>query len=442
MTTVMQLQRRRPAAMVVALAMSLGIALAACGGNTGSAGGATGSTSGPISKCGLGNGKKATGTPIKLGAIVTKQPGTDFTPITGMAQAYFSCVNDNGGINGRPIQYIVDQEQSDPQQVHADAVDLIQNQGILAMVGNTSLIDCSVNNSYYQQQGFYVIGASIEDQCHTSPNYATVNMGPNYSTEGAVQYVVSQGAKKVIIDAANVPGGAAEVHFGIEYAQEKGLATHLFLDDVPITDASGIALRDVQEAGPGGAVVLNFTPPEGLKIVEAAEQQGLIDRVKWGWSTPGNDASVAQALDAPWNGKLGINAELSLVTAKGPDTALYRQVQKKYAPSIALGSFSEMGFVAAEIVTKALLQLPPDQLTKQGVNTAIRNIKNFKTDILCKPWYYGDLPYHVPNNTDLTVTPVNHVMVQKQGCFEIAALPDNNLAAIRSAEVSQHLNTA
>ena len=36
-------------------------------------------------QCGMGSGQKATGTPIKLGAIVTKQPGTDFTGITGMA---------------------------------------------------------------------------------------------------------------------------------------------------------------------------------------------------------------------------------------------------------------------------------------------------------------------------------------------------------------------
>lgn len=68
-----------------------------------------------------------------------------------MAQAFFSCVNDNGGINGRPIQYIVDQEQTDPQQVAADAVDLIQNQKVLALVGSTSLLDCTVNHTYYEQ---------------------------------------------------------------------------------------------------------------------------------------------------------------------------------------------------------------------------------------------------------------------------------------------------
>ena len=59
----------------------------------------SGSASATKSVCGLGTGKKATGSPIKLGAIVTKQPGTDFTDIPNTAKAYFDCVNNNGGIN-------------------------------------------------------------------------------------------------------------------------------------------------------------------------------------------------------------------------------------------------------------------------------------------------------------------------------------------------------
>src|SRR3974377_2114541 len=55
--------------------------------------------------CGLGNGKKATGTPIKLDGLDMLIPGVDFTTIGKVAAAYFSCVNDNGGINGRPIKY-------------------------------------------------------------------------------------------------------------------------------------------------------------------------------------------------------------------------------------------------------------------------------------------------------------------------------------------------
>lgn len=138
---------------------------------------------------------------------------------------------------------------------------------------------------------------------------------------------------------------------------------------------------------------------------------------------------------------MGVNAEMNLLDSNGPDNNLYKQITKQYAPSTSLQTFGQMGFVQADIITKTLLQLPADQLTPQGVNAAIRNVKDFKTDILCKPWYYGQAPYHVPDNTDRTVSPDNHKMVQKQGCFEIAPLPSNNLASIRQMEQSQGLNT-
>ena len=62
----------------------------------------------------MGTGEKATGEPIKIGSINTNVPGIDFTWISSMAKAYFDCVNDNGGINGRPIEYIVEDEHIDP----------------------------------------------------------------------------------------------------------------------------------------------------------------------------------------------------------------------------------------------------------------------------------------------------------------------------------------
>lgn len=68
----------------------------ATGGTSATAAAGTVSTS----RCGTKPGAAATGTPIKLGAIVTDQPGTSFTDIAYMAQAYFSCVNANGGSTG------------------------------------------------------------------------------------------------------------------------------------------------------------------------------------------------------------------------------------------------------------------------------------------------------------------------------------------------------
>ena len=102
------LRRGRYAAVPVALIAAVTIAIVA---STGSTATKVGTGSAAVGKCGLGNGKKATGAPIKLGGIAMLIPGVDFTTVGKIAKAYFDCVNDNGGIKGRPIKYILYTEQ-------------------------------------------------------------------------------------------------------------------------------------------------------------------------------------------------------------------------------------------------------------------------------------------------------------------------------------------
>ena len=77
---------------------------AAGGGSSSSSSSASSSASGSVdtSKCGPKPGVKATGTPINIGTIDTKQPGTDFSDGPNMINAYFACVNANGGVNEFP----------------------------------------------------------------------------------------------------------------------------------------------------------------------------------------------------------------------------------------------------------------------------------------------------------------------------------------------------
>ena len=426
----------------VVVAVGITVLVGGCGvlGSPGES--STTSTGKPISRCGLGTGHKATGQPITLGAIVTREPGTDFTATPGIAQAYFNCVNDNGGINGRPIRYIVEEErQTQAPLVAALARKLIEQDKVLALVGSMSLIDCPVNHAYYEQKGFNVIVAGVPFDCFSTSNIAGTNMGPYYSTLGATQYLIRQGVKSLATAGADVPGGDHDISGVQSLARQNNITFKgAFLVKVPVTDAAGAAARVVSAAGDGGGVVISFTTAEGLKILEAAEQLGLVDKVKWAWDTPGNDTSVVQALGPAWNGKLGVNAEQNLVDSTGPDNLLYQKITAEYAPSIPLSSFGQMGFLAAAIITRTLLQLPTDQLTQTGVNTAIRQIRDFRTDLLCRPWYFGNLNAHVPVNVDWTVVPEDHVFLQKEGCFGIAALPTDPVAGIRQAEQQQHLN--
>jgi branched-chain amino acid transport system substrate-binding protein len=434
-------------APVIAAAVAMAFLVAACGGSSGGSSGSSSAASSSssssaasqpaaaASKCGLGNGKKAAGTPIKLGGIATKQPGTDFTDIPNTAKAYFDCVNDNGGINGRPIDYTLETDQTDPGQVASLARKLIQSDKVLGIVGNTSLIECAVNHTYYEKQGFYIIDSGIAPECYSTPNSAAVNMGPRYSVDGATQYLIRQKVKKLVLDQSNVPGTGYNAGGFLLVAKDAGIPTASLKDNVPIQDANSIALKLVQAAGNGGGVVLNFTPPEALKILQAAQRLGLQDRVKWACSTPCNTDFLSDALGSQWDGKLGVNAELNLTSANGPDSQLYRDVLKKYAPKIPLGSFSQMGFVEAAIATSALMTVKGD-FTADSVNAAFKAVKNFKTDILCKPWYYGNGSLHIPNNTDRTTTPQGGKMVQKEDCFAISDV-DPAIAQVRKIESGQ-----
>jgi branched-chain amino acid transport system substrate-binding protein len=420
---------------------ALGVGVVACGGDDDDEGGGGGGggqaaeePAVAASKCGLGNGQKASGEPIKLGGLATKQPGVDFTQITGLAKAYFDCVNDNGGIHGRPIQYITKTEQTNPQQIGSIVTKMWENDKVLGFVGNTSLLDCDVNKQFYSQNDIFVIGAGVPRACFEQPNFAAVNMGPNYSALGAAQALVRQGVKSLVAITGKQPGAEYNNEGVLKLAQKNGLPSKSFLEPQPFNDGAALALKAVEAAGDGGGVVITAIAPEALKIMQGAEQQGLIDRVKWGCATPCNDASLAEALGPAWNGKMNINAELNLVDTNGPDMQLYRSVNEKYAPDIPLGSFGQMGFLDAHIATKALLAQPDKEYTQKTVNEAFRDVEPVKTDILCKPWYYGKGDIHVPNNTDYTIVPEDKKFVKKEDCFPIEALPGNRLEEVRAYE--------
>ncbi|HET9254604.1 MAG TPA: ABC transporter substrate-binding protein [Pseudonocardiaceae bacterium] len=387
------------------------------------------------SQCGTKPGVKATGTPIPLGAIATNQPGTSFTDIPNMAAAYFDCVNANGGINGHPIKLYIETEQTNPAQIAADAKQLVQTDHVVGIVGNTSILECTINHSYWEKLGYFVVDSGIAPECYSTPNSAAVNMGPRYSSDGAVQYALSQHVSKVVFDQSNVPGTGYIAAGPAALAAAAHTPIVQLTENVPISDANSVAIKEVNDAGPNGAVILNFTPPEALVILQAAQKLGLEDKVKlWGCSTPCNTDFLAKELGPKWNHKLFVNAELTPPDVTNtPKMALYKAILAQYGKSVSggVGSFSQMGFAEAEIMVHALESVK-GAYTVASVNAAIKAVSNFDTGMLCQGWTYGSFPMHIPNNVDYTTTPQNGKMVTAQGCTPISSA-DPQIAAYRKA---------
>jgi branched-chain amino acid transport system substrate-binding protein len=394
-----------------------------------SSGGAVSTTA-----CGTKPGVAATGTPINLGAINTDEPGTDFSDIENMAGAYFACVNANGGINGHPIKFFPLTEQTNPSQISAEASQLVTSDHVVGIVGSSSVIECSVDAAYWKKLGFYVVGAGIDPECWSTPNSASVNMGPRYSSDGATSFVIAKGVDKIAFDQSNVPGTTYIAGGPNAIAAAAHVPITDYTENVPLTSADSVAIKLVDAAGKNGAVVLNFTPPEALLILQAAQKLNLEDSVKyWACSTPCNTNSLAASLGPKWNDKLFVNAELTPIPGNTSTTALlYEAILKQYGKSVSggIGSFSQMGFVDAEIAVHALESITGDSYTAATVNAAFRAVTGFNTGMLCQLWTYGDYAEHIPNNEDYTVTVDNGVMVPYQGCTAISDV-DPQIAAYR-----------
>ena len=170
---------------------------------------------------------------------------------------------------------------------------------------------------------------------------------------------------------------------------------------MPIQDANSVALKAVQAAGEDGGVVLNFTPPEALKILQAAQQQGLQDRVKWACSTPCNTDFLAEALGTTWDDKLGRQRRAEPdQRRRARHEPLPRRAQEVRARHPARELQPDGLPRGARSRRRRCSTIEGDDYTVETVNEAFKNVKDFKTDMLCKPWYFGEAPLHIPNNTD------------------------------------------
>ena len=425
------------AAAIGVLALMVTAMMATGAGAAGTVG--SGTASATKSVCGKGTGKKATGSAIKLGGIDMLIPGVDFTTIGKVASAYFACVNDNGGINGHRISYRLYNEQLNPAQEAALARKLIQRDKVVGVVGNTSFAECGTNAKYYESKGYVVIGAGVQAECYSTPSFAEVNSGPRYSNVGAAQALVKAGIKKLAIASpdtisAYADGGPALV------AKAAGIPVKIFPTHLPVTDATSQLLQMYQFAGDGGGILIDFTPDTAPAFMKAAEAQGIVDKVKWGSSTPIANTFMSGQFSPRSTGISGsTTSSRNVDPSVGPDSALMFQVLKKYAPTIAPQAFAQMGYLAGKFATNALLSIK-GPINAKSYNAAVIALKNQKTDILCKPFYVGKLPYHIPNNTNIIVDYKNKDVVVKSGCTNFAPV-DKAIAQTRIWEKKFNLNT-
>ncbi|EFM55994.1 ABC transporter substrate-binding protein [Brucella inopinata] len=386
--------------------------------------------------CGDNTGQAATGKPIVIGAITGKTGPDDFSNSTKAAKAYFDCLNANGGIKGRPVKYLVEDDQWNPETAAQLAAKLVNDEKAVLMVGNSSYVECGANAEFYKKAGIYVIaGVGVPRECFFAENYAPTNAGPRVSMLGAMGYALDHlGAKSVVCIGPNIPNVGTWSCDGVMLlAKEKGFAAQTILMDPGSADATSIILQAA--ASKPDVIVLGMSKGVAVPLLVAAEEQGLNEQITFLSAASAYDLSVPETIGAGWDGKFYVNMEFNDLEANTPDNANWLAVMDEYGQSSdPRDTFAQAGYLAARIAEKALMSLDSADITRESVSAAVRKVQGFKSDIFCAPWYFGDgkLRHNANSTTRMAVSEGGKWKVIS-GC---APSPDPELKDIRAYEAS------
>ena len=350
-----------------------------------------------------GNGTDpGTAAPIVIGSVSSITGPAPFPEVPGAAQAVFDRVNAEGGINGRQIKFLSEDDGADPAQAAQAARRLIQENEVVAMVGSASLVECSANASFYEKSDVVsIMGTGVEPACFTAQNIAPVNNGtvPGYAS---LLYFASEvlGRDKVcpvILNSAGLTDPYLEV---IErWEKETGSKAPHIDTSISLGDDPTPAVLAVRDAG-CNAVVFNANEPVAVAFMNTVKLQGMLDSADWLTLTSAYSESAYDALKA--QDTLGMYANSEFLPFMSDDPALDGWRETLTAANVPLTSLSIGGYVSAEILVEVLKSIDGD-ITNESVLAAFRELDQIENPLMGMPFTFGDATSHNPNRASKMV---------------------------------------
>jgi len=344
---------------------------------------ATSATPAPSGQFGPG----VTDTEIILGAHAPMSGalGAVYAMIPNATGAYFNYINDTqGGVCGRKIVYKVEDDNYDPAKGLEVTRKLVEQDKVLALVGNLGDLDHSSAFEYLNEVGvpdLLVSAGAHKYGADPQGHPWTVQMIPDYRLEGTffAQYISENlPGKKVAIlyeDSDFGRDGLASVKEGLDPAVNEVVSEQPY-------DAAAVDIRsqvtNMQTSG-AEVAVLYTTPGFTGQVIKAADRLGW--KPQYVVTYVNSDDIMFQFVSPKLlDGMITFQAVKLAAWRDDPAVAKHHEIMNKYGGP-APGNFTvyaqALGEVAVEMLSRAC-----DNLTRQGLVDAIESIQGWHSDLL------------------------------------------------------------
>ncbi|MDQ2697806.1 MAG: ABC transporter substrate-binding protein [Actinomycetota bacterium] len=341
------------------------------------------------------------GDPIPIGAIASLTGPAVFPEASSAAKAYFDVLNASGGIAGRPVEYIVQDDGGDPAKAAQAAKTLIEDDEVVLLGGAGSLLQCAVNAEYLAQQGVVdVPGTGVDPGCFASAAISPVNTGPYMGVTVSLFYLSEErGIDKICYVQQSVPAFNPAFEGAVAHWMEvtgKELAAPVQF--VNPTDDLTPVVSTVRASG-CEAVFFSLNEAPLVALLQAAVTQGLDDEVVFMSQTSGFTDGIATAVGASGQGLLA-NSEFLPYNSDSPELDEWRTTME--AAGVPLTSFAQGGYLAAKIIADTLASID-GEITRESVTEAFHALTSFPTPWMGSDYAFGPGDTHASNTASMIV---------------------------------------
>ncbi len=376
------------------------------GANAGSAPGATPTEGGNAAAAGPNQASDVgvTESAIKVGNItaVNGALGPDaFSPLERGVKLYFQAINEQGGINGRKVDFQTCDDAENPNQDKACAQQLIEGSGVFALVGNST--DTYAAANYVNSKGVPDIGSyPIGNAYYKYPNLFAVLGSDGYPRDGKAVGVngtlyVQTGVYRYFRDTVGV-SKAGVLFYSIAISQTAGnlFAASLEKEGIPVAykPNGGSGILPTQQSYDSDVIAMRNAGVDGIwNAIDIAGFQKLclaMDRnafqvkanvaTSQGWSQ-----LVGKNFSSPCrNSVYAYSGSIPYSATDNPIIARITDAKNRYDPAGTMHQWVVEGWAAGQLFSDAVSSMGPAP-TRAGVVQYIDGLRDYTYDGLFAP---------------------------------------------------------
>ncbi len=359
-------------------------------------------------------GPGATDSQIKIGNIMPYSgPASAYAVIGKTETAFFQMINDEGGINGRKIDFISYDDGYSPPKTFEQARKLVEDDNVLLIFNSLGTPTNSAIHTYMNEKKVPQLFVATGATKWNDPKHFPWTMGwqPSYQTEGRIY------AKYILKEMPNAK--IAIMYQNDDYGKDyvKGLkdglgakATSMIVGEKSYeTTEPTINSQVVTLQSTGANVFFNVaTPKFAAQAIEKVSEIGwkplhILNNVS---------ASIGSVMKpAGFEHAQGIVSAAYLKDATDPqwkndvDMKAWNAFMDKYIPG---GDKSDSGYIYGYSVARTMVQVLKqcgDDLTRENVMKQAANLRNFEPGLL--------LPGIAINTSPTDFAPIEQLQLMK-----------------------------